>query len=156
METLLIVVCVLLLLAIILIISFRPRSGDNMTVLLERIEALLSNQREGFRSIREENSTVAKDNRQELSSGLKDFSLEQRNKFDELKQEQKDLTTKTVAELEKITTKVEEKLAGLTDQAKEDGRQMRETLTQAFKDFQQVFSENVKSLMICNGRNSPS
>lgn len=137
--------CGLLLVVIILTIIFRPRSGKDMVVLTEKIEGLQSSQREEFRNVREENAGTARDNRQELSSGLKDFSLEQRQKFDELKQEQKDLTGKTVAELEKITAKVEEKLTALTEQAKMDSQQMRETLVQTFKEFQLVFSENVRS-----------
>jgi DNA recombination protein RmuC len=87
----------------------------------------------------------SKSNRETISSNLKDFSFEQRNKFDELKLEQKDLTTKTTSELEKITTKVEERLAKLTDQAKIDSGQMRDVLTQSFKDFQDIFSKNVDS-----------
>jgi len=71
--------------------------------------------------------------------------LEQRNKFDELKQEQKELATKTVQELEKITAKVEERLTVLTEQAKVDSKQMRETLTTTFKDFQDAFGKNVES-----------
>lgn len=124
MEILLIVICVLLLVAIILIISFRPRPGND--------------QREEFRHVREENAALAKDNRQELSTGLRDFRSE-------VQETQRDLTVKTVAELEKITVKVEQKLTGLMDQAKMDSNQMRDTLTQAFKDFQDVFSKNVTS-----------
>jgi DNA recombination protein RmuC len=84
-----------------------------------------------------------KNNRESLSSSLKDFTLEQREKLNDLKQEQTDLTTKTVAELEKITNKVEQKLTDLNGQAKIDNNQMRETIANSFKEFNEGFTKNI-------------
>jgi DNA recombination protein RmuC len=86
-----------------------------------------------------------KTNREELASGLKDFTIEQRTKFDELKTEQKDLTTKTVDQLEKVSAKVEEKLKAMNDQNSQANNQMRETLVNTFKSFQETFDKNVQS-----------
>lgn len=99
----------------------------------EKITALIT-------KIDENNKT----NRDSLSASLKDFSIEQRTKFDEIKLEQKELTTKTIEQLEKITGKVEEKLTALTEQDKIDNNQMRESLVNAFKGFQETFDKNVK------------
>ena len=84
-------------------------------------------------------------NREALSTSLKDFTLEQRNNFNDLRQELKELTTKTVDNLEKITVKVEQKLGDLTKQANADNNQMRESLTNSFKGFQENFDKNVAS-----------
>lgn len=107
---------------------------DINKTLDERITALVT-------KIDENNKT----NRDSLSASLKDFSIEQRTKFDEIKLEQKELTTKTIEQLEKITGKVEEKLTALTEQDKIDNNQMRESLVNAFKGFQETFDKNVKS-----------
>jgi DNA recombination protein RmuC len=107
---------------------------DINKTLDEKITALVT-------KIDENNKT----NRDSLSASLKDFSIEQRTKFDEIKLEQKELTTKTIEQLEKITGKVEEKLTALTEQDKIDNNQMRESLVNAFKGFQETFDKNVKS-----------
>jgi DNA recombination protein RmuC len=142
----------LIIIAIILIIVFRPKGGSELQQLMGRItelQAVLAkieiSLREDFRINREENAKLSKDNREELSSNLKEFSGEQRNKFDELKGEQKELTTKTVEQLEKVTAKIEEKLKGLNDQAVRDNNLMREALVNAFKGFQETFDKNVMS-----------
>lgn len=101
--------------------------------------------KQDFKINREENASIAKDNRTELNASLKDFTLEQRNKFDELKNEQKELTFKTVEQLDKITDKVAEKLKDLNEQAKADNALMRDALINAFKGFQETFDKNVSS-----------
>jgi DNA recombination protein RmuC len=111
------ILCVLVLVAIILIILFRPRSGgQELTALSARLEGLRSDLREDLRVNREENAKIARDNRQELSNTLRSFQSE-----------------------------MTELLAGLTTQARTDNNQMRDTLTRAFKDFQEVFRQNVES-----------
>src|ERR1700744_4572388 len=118
MEILLGILCVLVLIAIILIILFRPRPGGgvNNDHLLGKIDGLQSAVREDFKISRSENSNLTKDNRQELNAALKDFRAELsealRSKFDKLKQKQKDLPQRTVSDL---------------------------------KDFQESFSKNVDS-----------
>jgi len=200
MEPILLITCLLVVIAIILIIVFRPKASGNTEQLLQKMEALQSGLKEDFRINREENAALAKDNRTELNttlkefqsemaetfrfiveqnqkafdvinktleekvtalinkvddnnktnretltSNLKEFTLEQRTKFDDLKQEQKELTSKTTEQLEKITVKVEEKLAALNEQAKTDNNQMRESIMQSFKGFQETFDKNVQS-----------
>ena len=151
-SLLLIIICILLLIAIILIIIFRSKGSNELPELQNKVVELQtsltkieSNLKDDFRTNREENATIAKDNRTELASNLKEFTLEQRTKFDELKKEQTDLTTKTVEQLEKISGKVEEKLKDLNDQAKDDATLMREALVNAFKGFNETFDKNIVS-----------
>ena len=150
--TLLIIIIILLFIAIILMVVFRPKSSAVLQVLSQQIAELYANiskieitLKDDFRSNREENAGIAKDNRAELNNTLKDFVLEQRSKFAELKQEQKELTGKTVEQLEKITGKVEEKLSALNEQAKADNDLMRKALFESFKSFGETFEKNVHS-----------
>ena len=153
METIfLLAILALLILAIVLIILFRNKiSNENPALInkLNEIQAILmamdAGLKQDFKINREENASIAKDNRTELNASLKDFTIEQRNKFDELKIEQKDLTFKTVEQLNKITDKVAEKLKDLNEQAKADNALMRDALINAFKGFQETFDKNVTS-----------
>ncbi|GBU08083.1 hypothetical protein AwDysgo_14140 [Bacteroidales bacterium] len=116
---------------------------------LEELNATLGkmelNLKEDFRINRQENATIAKDNRIELNTTLKDFIFEQRTNFEELKKEQTILTVKTVDQLEKISTKVEERLHVLNQQAKVDALLMREALESTFKGFGERIDKNSNS-----------
>ena len=148
----LLAILALLILAIVLIILFRNKTSNENPVLINKlneIQAILmamdAGLKQDFKINREENASIAKDNRTELNASLKDFTLEQRNKFDELKNEQKELTFKTVEQLDKITDKVAEKLKDLNEQAKADNALMRDALINAFKGFKETFDKNVSS-----------
>ncbi len=148
----LLAILALLILAIVLIILFRNKTSNENPVLINKlneIQAILmamdAGLKQDFKINREENASIAKDNRTELNTSLKDFTLEQRNKFNELKNEQKELTFKTVEQLDKITDKVAEKLKDLNEQAKADNSLMRDALINAFKGFQETFDKNVSS-----------
>jgi len=127
MEILLGILCVLLLIAIILIIVLRPRTGNQSDILLSKMEGLQVSFREDFRINREESSTLTRDNRQELNNTLKDLRFEMSET------------------LRAIRETMEKKLTGLTEQARVDNNQMREALTRAVKDFQESFTRNVES-----------
>ena len=71
---LLIAVCVLLLFAIYLIFTFKSNAGNHLSLVLNRIAELESdlariesNLKQDFKINREENATIAKDNRKELN-----------------------------------------------------------------------------------------
>ena len=149
---LLIIIIILITISVVLMVVFRPKSSAALNVLSQQIAELHSNitkieitLKDDFRTNREENAGIAKDNRAELNNTIKDFTLEQRSKFAELKQEQKELTSKTVEQLEKITGKVEQKLSALNEQAKADNDLMRKALIESFKGFQDSFEKNVHS-----------
>jgi DNA recombination protein RmuC len=168
METiLLIVICVLLVIAIILIIVFRGKAGNGLPLLQNKVTELQSsltkiesNLKEDFRINREENTTIAKDNRTELNTTLKNITEQSQNALKEIN---KTLDEKVGALITKIeaNNKVnrEELAKNITDfsganiiqlekinnQAKEDNRLIREALVTAFKGFQETFDKNIKS-----------
>jgi len=86
---------------------------DDLDKSLTKIETAL---REDFRINREENSSVAKENRAELNGSLKDFRQE-----------------------------LAETLKAITNQSKNDSQLQRDTLINSFKGFQETFDKNVNS-----------
>ena len=177
-QTLLIIICVLLLIAIVLIIVFRNKSSNELPLLQNKVVELQSslskietNLKEDFRINREENATIAKDNRKELNDTLIGFKGEQSGTLktiteqsqNALKEINKTLDEKVGALITKIdaNNKVnrEELTKNITDfseaniiqldkinnQAKEDNKLIRESLVNAFKGFQETFDNNIKS-----------
>jgi len=175
---LLIIICVLLLIAIVLIIVFRNKSSNELPLLQNKVAELQTslskietNLKEDFRINREENATIAKDNRKELNDTLIGFKAEQSHTLktiteqsqNALKEINKTLDEKVGALITKIDTnnKVnrEELTKNITDfsganiiqldkinnQAKEDNKLIREALVNAFKGFQETFDNNIKS-----------
>ena len=179
METiLLIVICVLLLIAIILIIVFRSKAGNELPQLQNKVVELQTslakietNLKEDFRINREENATIAKDNRKELNDTLIGFKAEQSQTLktiteqsqNALKEINKTLDEKVGALITKIDVNNkanrEELTKNITDfsganiiqlekintQAKDDNKLIREALVTAFKGFQETFDNNIKS-----------
>lgn len=177
-TTLLIVICVLLLIAIVLIIVFRNKSSNELPLLQNKVVELQTslskietNLKEDFRINREENATIAKDNRKELNDTLIGFKSEQSETLktiteqsqNALKEINKTLDEKVGALITKIDannkTNREELTKNITDfsganiiqldkinnQAKEDNKLIREALINAFKGFQETFDNNIKS-----------
>jgi DNA recombination protein RmuC len=175
---LLIIICILLLIAIGLIIAFRNKSSSELPLLQNKVVELQSslskietNLKEDFRINREENATIAKDNRKELNDTLIGFKGEQSQTLktiteqsqNALKEINKTLDEKVGALITKIddNNKVnrEELAKSITDfsgsniiqldkinnQAKEDNKLIREAIIKAFKDFQETFDKNVNS-----------
>jgi len=175
---LLIIIIVLLAIAIFLIVVFRLKGNNESPILQAKVgelqtslEKIEINLKEDFRINREENSTNAKTNRDELNKAIGDFRTEittavktmteQNNSaLDKLNQtlEQKvslliekneksfkAFTDGNTIQLEKIEKKVEDNLKALNEQAKADNNLMREALVNAFKGFQETFGRNVKS-----------
>jgi DNA recombination protein RmuC len=103
-ETLLIFVCLLLVIAIVLIVTFRYKGSEEIQPLKNQIADILSelrkielNLKEDFRINRQENADIARDNRleldqnnkdsrQELRTNLKDFSLTLSSSFEGFQQ----------------------------------------------------------------------
>ena len=167
METiLLIIICVLLLITIILIIVFRSKAGNELPLLQNKVVELQTslakietNLKEDFRINREENATIAKDNRTELNTTLKNITEQSQNALKEIN---KTLNEKVGALITKIDvnnkTNREELTKSITDfsganiiqlekintQAKDDNKLIREALVTAFKGFQETFNNNIK------------
>jgi len=131
---LLIIIVITMAATLILVIIFRPKGNRDLQEVHFKIAALQdslsrieNNLKEDFKINREENATLAKDNRTELNEALKEIN-------------------KTLAEkLDALVAKVELKLTALTEQDKTDNFQMRESLAKSFKEFQNAFDKNVSS-----------
>ncbi len=148
-------------------LTYFPKFAE-LQAALTKIE---SNLKEDFKISRDENSSSAKINRDELNKTIADFRTElmaaikamtdQNNLALEklngtLEQKVNALIEKNekafkifydanTVHLEKIEKQVEEKLKALNDQAKSDNSLIREALVKSFKDFQDAFDKNVKS-----------
>jgi DNA recombination protein RmuC len=131
---LLIILIVMMAATFILVIIFRPKGNRDLqevhfkiAALQEALSRIENNLKEDFKINREENATLAKDNRTELNEALKEIN-------------------KTLAEkLDALVVKVETKLTALTEQDKSDNIQIRESLAKSFKEFQEAFDNNVRS-----------
>ena len=166
-QTLLIFICLLLIISITLIFVFRkknsnesPELQNKVTELQSMLSKIESNLKEDFRINREENATIAKDNRTELNITLKNITDQSQNALKEIN---KTLEEKVGALITKIddNNKVnrEELTKNITDfsganliqldkinnQSKDDNRLIREALVNAFKGFEETFDKNIKS-----------
>jgi DNA recombination protein RmuC len=152
----LIAITFLLLIAIILIIVFRNKSGNELPLLQNKIAGLQSSiaeiksdLKEDFRINREENSKMAKDSREELNNSLKEIGKTFEDKVNALitKIDENNITNRT--ELTKNITNFSEaniiQLEKINSQSKEDNRLSREALVAAFRGFQETFDNNIKS-----------
>lgn len=166
-QTLLIIICVLLLIAIVLIIVFRNKGGNELPQLQNKVAELQSSLskiesglKEDFRINREENATIAKDNRTELNNTLKTITEQTQATLKEINKTLDDKLTAIVTKIdvnnkanrEELTKNITDfsdanvlQLDKINNQAKEDNRLIREALVTAFKDFQTAFDANIKS-----------
>jgi DNA recombination protein RmuC len=148
-----------------------PLLQNKVVELQTSLSKIETNLKEDFRINREENATIAKDNRKELNDTLIGFKGEQSETLktiteqsqNALKEINKTLDEKVGALITKIdaNNKVnrEELTKNITDfsganiiqldkinnQAKEDNKLIREALVNAFKGFQETFDNNIKS-----------
>lgn len=156
---------ILLILAIILIISFRYKGDKDIPTLQNKILALQdalfrieTSIKDDFRTNREENAHLSKDNRTELNNtlirineqsqlALRDINktleekvgalitkIEENNKVnrEELTKNITDFSAANIVQLEKVN-----------HQAKEDNKLIREALVSAFKGFEETFDKNI-------------
>lgn len=134
-NTLLIIICVLVSLAILLIVLFRPKQNNDFQLLQNKVGELQnslskieSGLKEDFRTNREENSAIAKDNRTELNNTLKEFKSE-------LTETLKTITEQNQKALEKLNTTLEQKISTLIDKTENNLKLNKEELTKNIKDF---------------------
>ncbi len=128
MEILVGLLCLLVLVAVTLIIIFRPRQSKQNTTLSNQIENLQTGFKEDFRINREEYNTIGKDNRTELSSTLKEFKSEMTGTL-------RTITEQNQKTLELINKTLEEKISALIAKTDENNKTNRDTLTNNLKDF---------------------
>ena len=131
----LISICLLLVIAIILIIVFRNKSGNEMPQLQSKVGELqtslttINNDlKQDFRINREENANMAKDNRTELNNTLKDFKTE-------LSETLKNITEQSQNALKEINKTLADKVDLLITKIEDNNKTNREALTANLKDF---------------------
>ena len=168
METMFFIsIAALLIVIIILIIFFRTKANDTLPQLQNKVAELQaalskieSNLKDDFRINREENATIAKDNRIELNITLKNITEQSqlalkeinktldekvgalitktddnnKNNREELSKNISDFSNANIVQLEKINL-----------QAKDENKLFRETLATAFRDFQDTLDKNISS-----------
>lgn len=133
-TTLLIIILILVAVAIVLLFVFRQKGNNDIPQILSKVNELQngltkieSNLKEDFKINREENTSNAKTNREELNKAIADFRTE-------IMTAVKTMTEQNNAALEKLNQTLEQKVTALID--KND---------KSFKDFEKVFRDNVKS-----------
>jgi DNA recombination protein RmuC len=162
-----IIVITLLLLGIVLLIIFNQRGSNQLAPLQQAVAALQAslaqieaNLKEDFRISRAEQSSMASNNRTELNSTLQTITLQSQqalkdinktldDKLGALIQNTAENNLANRAELSKNITDFSvaniAQLEKINNQAKDDNKQMREALVQAFKGFEERFEANIKS-----------
>ena len=136
METvLLIAICILLIVAIVLIIVLRGKTSGDTGPVLDKLELLQSalpriesNLRTEFGINRQENATLAKDNRAELNNTLRDLKTE-------LAATLKSITEQNQAALVSINRTLSDKVDALVARIDENNRLNREEFARSMKDF---------------------
>lgn len=144
---------------------------DYLKPLQDEIARLSNGLKDEFRISRTENAEGAKSNREELNTQITSFRSETAEAIRNLNEKNLDALQKLNAtveqrilaliektdnsfksftdgnakQLEKIEKQVEVRLQAINEQSKADSQQMRDSLSAAFKDFQDVFDKNVKS-----------
>jgi DNA recombination protein RmuC len=165
-TVLLLLLLLLLVVAIILITLFRPRLNNNeaLQTQLQQLQQALakmeSSFKEDFRTNREENAALAKDNRAELNSTLKNITEQSQQALNRI-------NTTLDEKLEALNTKIElnnkasreelaknissfsaansSQLEQINNQSREDNRLIREAMLSAFKNFQESFDSNIRA-----------
>lgn len=161
-----ITICLLLLIVIILAIVFRNKSGNDSASQTKLIEILTSLSKiesgfkEDFRLNREENANNAKNDRLEINNSLKIITEQSQNALKEINKTFEEKVGALITKIEEnnqvnrkeLTKNISDfsasnilQLEKINIQAKEDNRQMRETMVAAFKDFQNGFDNNIRS-----------
>src|SRR6476620_12476403 len=138
MDILLYVVCALVVVAIVLIIVFRPRPNNNLFDLSYKLDELFSkldkindNLKEHFRTNREEISRVSRENRDELSETLLKFKTEMNETL-------RLITEQSRAGAETINKTLEDRISALVQNVETGHKASREAISTDWKEFSLV------------------
>lgn len=166
-SSFLITICILLLIVIVLITIFRSKSNSELPILQNKVAELQTSLtkietglKEDFRINREENATIAKDNRIELNATLKSITEQSQNALKDINKTLEEKMGSLITKIEvnnkinreELTKNINDfsainilQLEKINTQAKEDNRLIREALVNAFKGFQESFDNNIRS-----------
>ena len=133
-----IIISIMVAVAIILIIIFRPReNGDlilvqnNLKNLHEKLSKIEADLKEDFRVNRAESASVARENRTELNNSLKEFKTE-------LSDTLKNITEQNQKVIEKLNTTIEDKFKALIEKTEANLKLNRVELTKDIKEFSEA------------------
>jgi DNA recombination protein RmuC len=140
--------CILVVFAIILIYTYRPKKeiseNQELAELKIKVETLISqvsqfkvDLKDDFKINREEGLKQSKDNRDELNKTLKDIQKDQKETLEKISND-------NVSAFDKLTDKLEEKLDVLTKKANDNAKEARDENKTSFKEFQDGFAIKIK------------
>lgn len=139
---LLMTICGLLILAIILIIFLRNKSGNELPQLQSKMLELQSslakiesNLKEDFRISRQENTTIAQENRRELNDSLKDIKTD-------LSETLKTITDQSRMSLNEINKTLVDKTELLNTKLENNNKVNRDDQAKNIRDF--TFEQRTK------------
>jgi DNA recombination protein RmuC len=138
MDILLIALCALVVIAIVLIIAFRPRPNNNLFALsykldelFIRLDKITDNLKEDFRTNREEIAKASRENRAELSETLLKFKSEMNETL-------RLITEQNRSGMEGINKTLDEKITALIQKVEASHKESREAISTDWKEFSLV------------------
>ena len=145
MQALPLISCLLSAAAVVLLIFSRARAGNDpsgtaykLDALSKKLDDLISRLREDFKQAREENASIAAQNRQELQAVLQAFRIE-------MTQTLHLITHQNKTGIESLNRTLDERISGLMATVEANNHLMRGTLTNTFRGFQDSFERSVDS-----------
>lgn len=168
MQTILLIITCILLLAVMFLIFLSknktkdeiPEVNASILELQKRLSSIEAGLKEDFKINREENATIARDNRAELNNTLRDITLQSRQALSEINKTMDEKISGINKKLEEDNRNNREELAKnihsfseanvlqlekLNKQAQENNKSLLEALTSAFKGFRDTLDSNIKS-----------
>ncbi|OLY90804.1 DNA recombination protein RmuC [Cnuella takakiae] len=146
MDPLLILLCILVALAIILIIAFRPKPNASVEALSARFEALTQRLDILTESLR----TDLRDNRTELATASRETRHEIAGSIQQLRTELTQtlglITEGNRTAMAGINNTLEEKMNALMERVAENSRENRQALSQSLKEFTTEQSTRLEAL----------
>jgi DNA recombination protein RmuC len=141
---LLIIIGILLIIVLILNVVLLLRGRNDFSPIINRMTEMQSaltrmeaGNREEFRLNREENSTMARESRNELGSSLKEIRTNLLESLDKL-------TGQNQKALEGINKTLAERVEALTNRSVSDNNLMREAMATAIKGFGETLEKSIK------------
>jgi DNA recombination protein RmuC len=146
MNSLLILIIGLLLIAIVLIYLFRDKNTTELPQLMAKLTELQTvlskietNVKEDFRVNREETASIAKSNREELNQAITTFRAETTEKIQQL-------NSQSVATLEKVNTTLEQKVSALIEKTENSFKEFGGTFEKSVRSFNELQREKFAQL----------
>lgn len=146
MNSLLILIIGLLLIAIVLIYLFRNKNTTELPQLMAKLTELQTvlskietSVKEDFRVNREETASIAKSNREELNQAITTFRAETSEKIQQL-------NSQSVATLEKVNTTLEQKVSALIEKTENSFKEFGGTFEKSVRSFNELQREKFAQL----------